>query len=687
MSTGSIQVRETRDRLIDLLGFAKTFPLRDLAVKSDQVVAFGTTAKIPIADSQKDVTYQLFVITVDADGTEHAEAASGEVSGTGGETVLETTAPIQNDTTFSILAKKQLFPAQRAYLLARATVKIGLDINLTARILSPLLDKSLLNPVDNAARIVDFGASVQVQLDNSQEGVDYRLVYFNEPADWSKQTPLFSLDGGFAADLDAAILPQGLVKEFATQNKELGAYARVEVNQTGVAWTVLDSGQAYRLHLETQQRLNVFVLEEVVLTTLDVRGNLQTRLLTSQPVSDDIDLRIRATKTFDFSEARPTQTTLLNLVLPLKVRADTTLKVSSTENILDFNTKTNIVVSNTQSNAFYQLFVQPIPDEDFVHKADINIPLLTISPGAGEPEVRVAVPGTGGGEVLPGGFTAVSEAVAGNGKDLVLDTGPLTADSLFLVQVRKDHSGSVVISSFVQLPQLAGLLIRPDPAPGLRLRIAIVGSQTSGPLEVFNGQPGVFYYFQRDLDQTNLGLPAYFYKSDKKSQGLYRGVGQLRIEVDFVVARSHPFSVSVGGIAQLPPETPQLETGLLDTDTTLSVTAVKALTGVATPLKDKAQIRSGPDVSLVAGSIPAGTKAQIQIKGSRKNENYRLQTDDISHGDFISGTGKDLTLETMPLQQDNTVQLLIQQTDSSIIVERMFSFTVTVTPANTGGPV
>src|SRR5215212_3749930 len=102
MPTTPIQVRDARDRLIDLLGFGKTYPLRDLEISDDQLmVAFNTTAKIAVPNSQKDVIYQLFLITYATDGTSTAKAASAEVRGTGGEILLETANKIQDDISYS----------------------------------------------------------------------------------------------------------------------------------------------------------------------------------------------------------------------------------------------------------------------------------------------------------------------------------------------------------------------------------------------------------------------------------------------------------------------------------------------------------------------------------------------------------------------------------------------------------
>ncbi len=70
-----------------------------------------------------------------------------------------------------------------------------------------------------------------------------------------------------------------------------------------------------------------------------------------------------------------------------------------------------------------------------------------------------------------------------------------------------------------------------------------------------------------------------------------KGVGQLNLEVDFVIAPAH---VQTSNLAQVPPEPPLLETGELPTDTMLSVRAVKAQTGLDTPLAQTVQLNPGP---------------------------------------------------------------------------------------------
>ena len=83
---------------------------------------------------------------------------------------------------------------------------------------------------------------------------------------------------------------------------------------------------------------------EVVVSQQDVRGNLGTVVLTSTALTVDTQLHVRATKRFDPSEGRQTQTALLDVVLPLMVRADTGLSVSVTQSPTPFHKDATIVV-------------------------------------------------------------------------------------------------------------------------------------------------------------------------------------------------------------------------------------------------------------------------------------------------------------------------------------------------------
>ena len=89
--------------------------------------------------------------------------------------VLET-PPITEDITYRILARK-LGTGSQAYLHQSATVAVGLDTTLKARVTNArALDPAIPQPADSDPRIVAYGADVAVQVDATQDGVSYRLI-------------------------------------------------------------------------------------------------------------------------------------------------------------------------------------------------------------------------------------------------------------------------------------------------------------------------------------------------------------------------------------------------------------------------------------------------------------------------------------------------------------------------------
>ena len=512
MTTSLLQVRAARDRVIDLSGFGQTYPIRELTVRDEGlIVPFNQTAKISIEDSQIDVLYQLHFdqepVWLTQAGTRWVSKASGgtpiEAPGNGGTLILET-YPIDEDITFEIYAKK-LLSDRDTYLWQKARIRVGLDISLRARIRRSqdvtLLDPALDPVTDEAPRLIDYGHSVEVEIENSQEGVDYELVTQPDPA--------------------------------------------------------------------------------TILSVASVRGDLHNITLTSKPIYEDTDIYIRATKTFDPSENRDTQIALLTAMLPLKVRANPDLAVSvDPEPIIGYNQATSIKLTQTQASVSYQLYRYPLLDRDFIYQASPPGPILSVDVPNEEP-VQVQEPVRGDVWTTPPGYSPVDGAQAGTGGDLSLPLPPLTEDSLIIVRAQKEHLVSSdtgqTISTAIQLAHAALVLTKPDPAPSLRV---VLTPGTNNQLQVFDGQAGVFYYFHLAPEDAAISLPAYFHQQDDVDASQNKGLGQLRLEGDFVVARE-PEGVS-DDLAHTPPAPPILETTSLTDDVTLHVRAVKARTRVAT---------------------------------------------------------------------------------------------------------
>lgn len=174
-----LRLRDARDRVIDLLGFGRTYPLRDLPIVRHLIVAPGTPTAIPIEFSQRGVLYSL------RDRQTGAPILIGgqpvELEGTG-DTIELPTPSIQKDETYRILAVKldgrdDDETRRETWLHAVVRVEEGVDPALVAQIRGlPLLDRTIDAPRPGDARLADFGVEAEVEVLASQEGVEYQLV-------------------------------------------------------------------------------------------------------------------------------------------------------------------------------------------------------------------------------------------------------------------------------------------------------------------------------------------------------------------------------------------------------------------------------------------------------------------------------------------------------------------------------
>ncbi len=561
-TTKDILLRAARDRLVDLLGFGETYPLQDVEVRKErQTVPVDTTAKIPILPGQTGVRYKLH----DLD-EKPLKPGPGKI-GTGAETLLET-PPVDEDVTYKILARK-IDSKRQAYLHQTAAVRVGLDATLDARILAPLLDTGIETPADTDPRLVDYGSRVEVEVADSQEGVDYHLVHFPEGSN-----------------------------------------------------------------------------DEVVLSE-QKRGNLSHVELETEPVFEDTKIRVRATRTFDPSEDRAPQSTLLDVVLPLAVRADPVLAVAVEPSpVIGFGDSATIVLSGSQQTVSYRLYARTLSDWDFVCGATPDSDVLRVAGGKEPPapahEVLVSRKPK---EPFRRQAAAVGEPQPGTGGELRLPLGPLEEDTVVIVEASKEHrvTEEQTLPSTLQLEQAAVLLVCPDPAPpDLALEVPVADGKLSGTLRVTGGQPGVFYYFRRD-DRGERSRPAYFHQldeleADPSSPAANKGLGQLRLEGDFAVARD-PAAGAAGPPATVRPPAPVVDIERLALDLVLHGRAVKARTGVSVPLSASVEIAAPSIVEAFAVDTPDvtdGSYPDFTLSGDTASVSGGAL---LLHGIFTRGHG------------------------------------------------
>jgi hypothetical protein len=316
--------------------------------------------------------------------------------------------------------------------------------------------------------------------------------------------------------------------------------------------------------------------------SLAVRGDSKTIVLeTKSIVTEDVDIRIRATKTFDKSEKKSTQTDLLTTVLPLKVRANPALGILVLTPIVDYSGAADIKIQASQASTRYQVLTRSIADNEFIRGAATGATLTIAVPK--QENVVLRIPSITG-------FAVATDTVQGNGGDLPLSCANLTVDSFIAIQAIKNHLANTgeTVTSTVQLAQVNAVLVRPDANPALRFKANIANSFLQAPVQISGGQAGVFYEFTTVADSKVQGLPVYFHQLDRVDNTQNKGIGQLQISVDMAISPNLlPERVKANpNLARLTPEPPELSADInIKSDAELSIRAYKAQTRVEVVFK------------------------------------------------------------------------------------------------------
>lgn len=166
----NLRVRDARDRMAALLGWGVPFPLRDLSYPGQIFLAGDAAAEILIEGAQAGVTYQLC--------DEEGEPFKGSVpleAGAGSDRVVLSVPSVANDETYTILATRRVgSQSLETYLSRSVVIRAGIDDSLPVQ-----FEREGIRVSERI--VVGFGESVVVVLEDSQEGVTYRL--FSETLD------------------------------------------------------------------------------------------------------------------------------------------------------------------------------------------------------------------------------------------------------------------------------------------------------------------------------------------------------------------------------------------------------------------------------------------------------------------------------------------------------------------------
>jgi len=460
-------------------------------------------------------------------------------------------------------------------------------------------------------RLIDFNATVPVLIPFSQDGVDYRLVRF--------------AGGGDPPHPD-----------------DMTAAAQDDIVSDG---------------------------------NRSVRGTGGPIQLPSKPLQADTVLRIRAIKVFDAALGRPPETNILAVRLPLFVRADPGLAVTSDPGqIFDFQVARFARIAAAQAGVQYRAVQLPVADAAFAQGA-VAAPDIIAVPVPGQPDAMIRMPSLAATDALtlPAGFAVAADWQAGGGADLHLALPPAATDMIVAVAARKTHldeAGSFVSS--VWLARRIAQLVRPNPSPALSLSVTFAANGTDGTLAVAGGQPGVFYTPRVAPAGAPIVPPAYMHQRNPDDPAANKGIGQLKLSVDFAVARNGQ-----------PPRPPLLATDVMPAGAALIVQAMMAQSRVAIDLPAQAVIAALPSVQSSATLLDHGGIAHVLVQASLATDSYALFQEaggeDTPVGAARDGNGQTLDFASNALIRD-TVLVLTATSKTPIPVRRRSRLSIAVRP-------
>jgi len=452
MAASTLQHRDARDRVVHALGLGLSYPMRDLPLTYDAMVAFELVTQITIGGSQAGVRYQL----CDEDGNPiEVNGLTFEVEIQPGDAdAILPTPPIIEDVTYTILAVREESRALslETYLNEVVSIKAGVD-NRLAVTFDP--HDQQVN-IDDHQIVIAYNQKVFVTVRESQEGISYQLYEETDQKCQNIQKDV-SLSNAWKGTRGDIILfskvsftedVRLLIKAFRTTDEGVCSYldARLTVN---VRPTVA---------VDVAVRPTVDVDEDVDIRIYDYKAPATFYLTGAQAsVSYQLYQRRIAPKEYD------------------SVETDDRLEISTDTETLVFVEEGHTVFAN---EAISVLIITPVKTEE--------------------------------GDIPPD-FTLVG-AFEEDGEVLSITTDSLLEDTLFVVQATKtfiEQATGETREENLQLDQTVVLLVRPDTAVGVQA--SPVDADAIGMVTLAGTQHGVFYQMV-DPPDTLVGFPGYHYE-------------------------------------------------------------------------------------------------------------------------------------------------------------------------------
>ena len=539
------------------------------------------------------------------------------------------------------------------------------------------------------ARADGTGATLELKTPSVLENVTYRVRATKTPtrADLPPQ-PALTLDAPAPVKVG---LDDSLVIRFRA-DPPLPLLDPLMTDPPPAAARLVPFGSAVEVEVEASQEGVSYslIIDGQELSAVVRIGNRKTISLPTGVLREDAVLQVRATKTI-FTDNQPViETEPLQARLYIKVMADPRRAVAAVApQVVDHGQGSALCITDSQASAQYRAWAAPIADADFVRGAAAG-PTDIVVPVAEQADVRVRPPPSSPDWPLPAAYQPQGDApLPGNGGELLLPLPALSEDTVLVVQAIKAHridagaAASPTIASALRLSQAVVILVRPDPARALVLRVDMLDGRTGGTLQVRGGAPGVYYRFQPLPTGEPWPLPAYFHQRDPGDPAQNKGIGQLGVEIDLSIPSFAPATPAQGDDdrARRFPLPPLLDITPLPSGSPLALLARKAQTAVTAPMAQQALIAPVPAIGAEASVVDRGAATRILILASDRQDRYQLSADGEPVQAAVAGDGGDLAFSTERLFADARFELVVTRpADAGVPVERVVSVPVLVRP-------
>ena len=222
-SSKNLGLRDSRDRIVDLLGLGETYPLREVSLTAELKVPFGANARLIADPSQAHVRYELR----DHNGDGPPERPEAPLERLDGDGVVFTDGTREKvdaivwatgyNVTFPFLKQPELTPQDNTFPLYKRIVKPGFETLFFLGLAQPL--PTLVNFAEQQSKLVAAALTGDYGFPNAAEMARITLADEQEHLGHFYDSPRHRMQ------VDFGVYVADLLKELMRGAKRAGVVA------------------------------------------------------------------------------------------------------------------------------------------------------------------------------------------------------------------------------------------------------------------------------------------------------------------------------------------------------------------------------------------------------------------------------------------------------------------------------